>query len=109
MQSTGHSSTQDMSVSPMHAEVMKYGNGALLGGDVGGVSGEKLEVGVEGGGRVVDRRGHLTEPDGDEADLPLVVGDVARRVDEMDPGRHPRVDEDPAISHRQPPGLQRTE
>src|SRR5450759_1403428 len=112
MQSTGHSSVHDLSMTSMHGAAMTYGMVSLLtsksvgtvelwvwsgrhghrGRVVRGVPREQLGSGVDVHGRVVDRGGHLAVPSGDQADLAVAVGDVSGGEDAVDVGAHRRVD-----------------
>src|ERR1035437_2465207 len=130
MQSTGHSSTHDLSMMSMHGPAMTYGMVSLLplesvgtvevvlrsgrhglrGRAVGGVPGEQLGGGVEVHCGVVDRGGHLAEPYGDQSDLAVVVGDVSGGEDARDVGAHPRVDDQmPVVVQLHAPVAQRAE
>src|SRR5699024_4752588 len=98
MQSTGHSSAHDWSMTSRQSPAMTYGMSIPLSGGLrdGGllvcrVTRKDLRTGVQVDRCVVHGRGHLAEPHGDEADLAVVVGDVTGGVDAGHVGAHRRV------------------
>src|SRR4051794_36028113 len=122
MQSTGHSSMQDLSITSMHGPAITYGMsspsrpGCSRGGErrrrllVGGVTGEQLRARVDVHGGVVDRGCDFTEADGDQPYLAVVVDDVSRGEDSRASGPHRRIDDDvPVVAEVETPLAQRAQ